>query len=301
VKGIRTTGLVLVLLVLAVSAAEAANYAVVFSGGGEARQNYERYYEETLRIWGIMTGDLGYDVDQVYVLFSDGTDTGRDQNTGNYASPVYVNSDWTTITAAGGIIRDAEPATLQDTLLEIDELFVDGEDCFHFWSFDHGSNTDPATVDGGLLIGWGGAIRDDQFADWVSPIDGYAESYAMGQCFAGAMMDELQVLPDQSNRFYAWAAEWDELSWGRGWVDVWADALEQGLRDTHDIGNYANLMDPWGQSGTGDETPGWAGDNFHIITNVPYDVPEPGTVTLLGAGLGLFGVVLVRRRRRLAA
>jgi hypothetical protein len=132
-------------------------------------------------------------------------------------------------------------------------------------------------------------IPDDVFAGWVNPISAYAESYAFGQCFAGEMVDELNILPGE-NRFAAWAADWYESSWGKGWVDVWADALEAGLRWTHDLGQYAIDYDPYGPNGTGQEHPGFLGDNFHIITNVP--IPAPAALLLGILGFGTAGMKL---------
>jgi hypothetical protein len=280
-------------VVLLAIPAQADNFGVIFSGGINAAKNYERYYTNTLRIWELWTGTLGYDVDKVYVLAADGTVDGEDQRTG---TSTYVDSDWSSIENAGGIIRDAAPATLEDTLEEIDRLFEDGVDCFHFWSFDHGGTTDSTDIDAGYLCGWGGNIADDTFASWVEPIVGYAESYALGQCYAGAMVNDLEALADQDNRFYGWAADWYESSYGDGWVDVWADAIEAGMRYTWDLGDYAKNNDPYRPGAHPDYTehPGWSGDNFHIVTNQPY-VPEPSTFALFG--LGAIALVWVRRRR----
>ncbi len=275
---------VLLCLVLSGSAAAQAglNYGVIFSGGADRYNNHDRYYEETLRMWNIMTGTLGYDVKNVYVLFADGTDPAIDRSSG-------VSSDWSMITAAGGNISSATYADLQNTLGTLQNM-ITLDDCFHFWSFDHGYQLDPPVQDQGGLVAWGSPwIADDVFASWVNPITAYAESYAFGQCFAGDMADDLNILPGQ-NRFAAWAADWYESSWGRGWADVWADALETGLRWTHDIGEYARLNDPYGPGGSGLEHPGWLGDNFHIITNEP--IPEPATICLLGLG----ALSLLRRK-----
>jgi PEP-CTERM motif len=267
----------------------ADNYGVIFSGGGNKDNNHDRYYEETLRMWNIMTGTLSYDMDKVFVLFSDGTDTAIDRSSN-------VNSDWSMITAAGGNISSATPTDLSDLLATLDQTIRPGEDCFHFWSFDHGGNPtwddDPvtaATEDAGYLVGWGGNIQDEEFAAWVLDIDGKAESYAFGQCFAGDMADDLNILPSE-NRFATWAADWTEPSYGKGWVDAWADGIEGGLRLTHELGNYAINNDPY----LGSEHPGWIGANFDIVTN---SIPEPGTLVLVGLGAGLLAFGSRRRKK----
>jgi hypothetical protein len=65
--------MIIVAFVMALCATTQAgvNYAVLFSGGVEPDMNYNYYYNDTLRMWNIMTGTLGYDPANVYVLFAD--------------------------------------------------------------------------------------------------------------------------------------------------------------------------------------------------------------------------------------
>ncbi len=283
---------VLVPLMFVSGTAMADNYGVIFSGGVRASSNYDRYYDETLRMWNIMTGTLGYDVDKVYVLAADGLDLGLDQRVLIPGPDTYISSDWSAITTAGGNIAAGTSANLESTLELLDDTIA-ADDCFHFWSFDHGYG---GTLDDGGLCAWDDGsdyyIEDEQFASWVNPIDAYAESYVFGQCFAGDMVNDLNILPGE-NRFAAWAADYYESSWGKSWVDAWADALEAGMRWTHELGEYARLNDIDGQFGTGKENPGWLGDNFHIVTNQP--VPVPAAVLLGMLGLGVASAKLRRK------
>jgi hypothetical protein len=279
----RTILLALALVFVASGVAYADNYGVVFSGGADANNNHDRYYDNTKRIWELWTGPLGYSTDNVYVLFADGTDPGIDRSSGQ-------NSDWSFIPT--GHILEATDDKLESLMLSM-QGWVTEEDCFHFWSFDHGYGS-ADTPDTGGLVAWGNPwIDDDVFAGWANAINGYAESYWFGQCYAGDMADDLEIKTGE-NRFAAWAAGWWESSWGDGWIDALADGIERGLRSTHDLAVYAIENDPFGPLGTGREHPGYTGADFHVITNEP--IPEPSTASLIAFGLA--AAIIYRRRRK---
>ena len=140
----RSAAAVAMAVVPGVAAAH-VDYAVLFSGGWDADNNASRYYDQTLRMWNILTGTLGFNPTNIYVLFADGTYTGQDQCIGYAQNPdgtwscnAHKDSDWSTVVAANTSVLMGTPGKLHDVLGFLDTAMTT-DDSFYFWSFDHGA------------------------------------------------------------------------------------------------------------------------------------------------------------------
>lgn len=86
--------------------ASAEHYAMVFSGGLDPSQNHDRYYDETLRMWNNLTKIWGYGVDDVYVLFADGTNPAVDRSSD--VSTLLNNECFQSVVLAVGMMVGVE-------------------------------------------------------------------------------------------------------------------------------------------------------------------------------------------------
>lgn len=265
---LRTFCFLLVVGGISPARADHVNYAVLFSGGGDPAVNDDRFYDEALRMWNITVNKLGFSAANVFVLFADGTDPAVDRSSG-------VNSDWSVPVSAGSTVQPATSANLQALFGSLTTV-VSGDASLYFWSFDHGGNTSPPTLDGSSITAWGGSITSADFATWVNPIQAESELFAFAQCNSSGMVHFLDPSPG-GIRFATWAARWDEASFGSGWADAWANGLEGGLWSTSSLATYAAENDLFAEFGL--EHPGFTGSDFDILTGKP--VPEPSSIALL--------------------
>jgi hypothetical protein len=284
----------------------AENYALLFSGGYDSYNNWDRYYAETSRMWNLLTNYGGYAADNVYVLFADGDNPYQDQHSSE--TEEYSDSDWSMVSDAGGVIRPATRLDFIGTVQEIGDRMASGEDSFYFWSFDHGAQDDDPAQGSGALVAWNMdpvlgvyetswddvLIKTSEISALLDPITSMNplwEAYVMTQCYAGDFLYGLGITETDTNRFFAYAAAWDEESYDHAFADAWADGLELGLTTTQALGAYAVHNDIYGEyQGEYWETPGYIGGNF-----VMSSIPEPSAIWF-GAGAGL-ALAFMRRKR----
>ena len=227
----------------AVTASHAENYAILFSGGVNNEENWECYYEETYRHYFQVVDDWGYKPENVYVIFADGTNSGHDL-TMWVSDP--ENSDWSNVVARNSQVLEASRANTFE-VLDLFRQDLRSGDMFYWWSYDHGGGDkdEPSHHDEEWMSGWGPgqSITDDAFAWRANAINAGRHSYIFGQCYSGGMLEELDITPG-SNKFGCASCDHDEPSQSgegiEGWNHTWADGIAiEGYTYTHDLYAYA--------------------------------------------------------------
>lgn len=139
------------------------------------------------------------------------------------------------------------------------------------------------------------SIYSSELPTYLDPISSKApawDAYVFTQCYAADMINNLNITSSTTNRFAAWAADWNEVSYDKGYAAAWASGMESGLVMSQTLGTYAVNNDPFGPQGTSEEHPGWIGGNFSLAV-----VPEPGSGALFLTG-AMAGFFFRKRHRR---
>jgi hypothetical protein len=277
----RRSLIVTALLCAALTApATAENYAILFAGGADPNYNLTPYYDNTLRMYNLVTGTtLNFLPQNVWVLASDGLDPHADRLYGK-------DSNWSSVVANGSTVLSATNADLRTTL---QNLPTGPADLLYLWTFDHGDGKEGwvNVKDEEALYGWGKdangnyiVIRDDELANWDSKLVCGRRAYVFGQCYSGGMIDELNISQGQW-RFACAATNHYEPSWGDGFVHAFADGISDpnhAYTKTFDLYQHAYHNDPYATGGEGPggtyikdkewEHPWKTGDNLDLAVSV---------------------------------
>ncbi len=185
-------------------------YAVLFSGGGDARNNHARYWNHLKFMYSTLVNTYGYDPENITVLYADGTAEDNDV-------PVDGSGTNPELRAAFDDLREV--------LSSRDFLFVyttnhgggfyandpDGLWNWHFgrWDsdgdepgtllneasyrrdFNHDGDQDDDIVWDEDLTGWGDVVYDDEFLDMTADLEYDRMVIVTVQCFGGGMIADL--------------------------------------------------------------------------------------------------------------
>jgi len=314
-------------LVVSGTAAWAGNYAVLINGGWNVDNGSPTYWNDISATYQTLKNTYGYTDESIFVLNSDGADSGDDMKvltksipSGAYdgyyyaSSPLDLDSDGTDDVDYAA--TRANVSTVFDTLAGV----MTSDDMLFLMSTDHGM-----TGSGALCL-WGETITDSEFAAEVDKIEDYAlQSFVFQQCFSGVFIDDLAG----EKRVVVSSAAGDESSWG--WIagdpglDGYAEFLHQYIeamegagdvngdgyvtyREAYDYALFNDYFGPYGPSGDMYlEHPQYSnfgdiGTEWTLAGALPLNVvPEPISLIFFGTGVvGVAGFVMRKRMRKSA-
>jgi Ca2+-binding RTX toxin-like protein len=251
------------------SATTGQNYAVLFSGGADPADNHYWYRNNIQSLYQELTGGMGINPANIYVLYADGSASAPDQAN---ASGSIVDSDMSFL-QQGTHFEAATSNNLASVLSSL-SMTITANDHFLFWTFDHGGTdastnpTDPTQ----FLVPWLSAsapltsslISNTQLDGWLSQIHAGYTTYVFNQCYAGGMLKYLNLT---GNTFGCAAASYYEPSWG----DCFAAAFTAALTDYVDTGAGAFIfaLANDGAAAKNEEHPVDGGGEFSIFAPPP--------------------------------
>jgi hypothetical protein len=259
------------------------NYAVLFSGGGDATNNRIQFYDDTKKIYQMLVSKYGLVKQNIYVLYADGTDPGVDRADGKDSDMSF---------ASGSHVLSATKDNLKSTLSTLAD--IKSSDYFFFLATDHGSGLKnvPSRTNEEKLCGWGENIRDAELAPWLTSVKSAHSTFVFTECFSGGMVDDLMPLGVGS--FACAAANHYESSWfvGNDFITEFTTALENGYNTTYDAYRYAYTNDQYATDGEGPEGtnidyvehPWCTGGDFRIFYTASNSAPSLTSVSTLAGG-----------------
>jgi hypothetical protein len=178
-------------------------YAVIISGGMDSYNNWERYWNDCSAIYSTLVNIYGYLDSHIYVLTSDGTNSGNDRHFNDFSygsSPLDLDGDGDNDTQFSA--TRANITSVFNTLSGI----LDTDDYLFIFSTDHGGQDSGDDV---YINLWNETMNDDEFAVEVNKVNAGEINIVMEQCHSGGFIADLS----DENRVIATACTAGEPSW----------------------------------------------------------------------------------------
>jgi hypothetical protein len=193
----------------------------------------------------------GYPKDHIYVLLSDGANTGTDQLL-NYGpepdfTPNYIDSprDLDNTPDSTEVTGNAKKSTLISVLGNLDSI-IDGDDNLFIFVTNHGGNDNLAKQDVKLYL-WGAGtdayITDTEFVNAL-PSDAKSVTIVMEQCFGGGFINDFSTryTPLPTKAVIMTAAKFNEYSWGNAFSYPWINGVANPLLSDTSRDGRASMM-----------------------------------------------------------
>lgn len=252
---------------------QAENYVVLFAGGAGLANNQKRYYYNFGYVYTLLTEQYNIPKDHIYLLYADGTNSGADFL---YNGTLYNSS---MAYADGSHVYAATKSNFQTVMRTLAGI-TDSNDHLLMYTYDHGSGTEGATSVRGeeRICTWDyfsdGGISGVEYNQMVSAIQAGYQTHLFAQCYAGGILDALNM-SDSSKKIYGAAADthyststsYTDRASGIGTAGFAYEvyrALYNNVSNTGELGQYL-ITDNYARQ-AGDDNPYQRGNtNFQIF------------------------------------
>ncbi|MBR0224440.1 MAG: fibronectin type III domain-containing protein [Thermoguttaceae bacterium] len=179
------------------------DYAVIFIGGGDWRNNHPKYYDVMVDCYTKLTTLYNIPGRNIYLLYADGDTTGTTENTyktvtvkrnGNVQTvPSPATSDMSFATVNGSKVKAATNEQLNSVFTELSGKMNDSSHLL-FYVYDHGGDydgCDPTKKGNEVVCGWEEILTGPQIRDAVFKIQSGYVTTMMGSCYGGGILAQL--------------------------------------------------------------------------------------------------------------
>ena len=167
------------------------NYAIIISGGGNADNNFYRYYNNSALIYNVLTGVYGYSKSHIKLLFANGINNSNGMNYGT--DPLFpILNDYPLDFDGDGLCDidySATSSNLYSVFASLSNTLTEGDNLFIFVT-DHGDRL----YDTSYICLWGENISSYSFASLVDMIPSSVKiQILLGQCYSGGFVSDLSA------------------------------------------------------------------------------------------------------------
>jgi hypothetical protein len=184
-------------------------YAVIISGGRNKMYNHERYWNDCAFLYSVLRQDYHLPKEHITLLMADGdnpaNDLLRDGAKGFASSPTDLDGD-----GEPDLMLAATRQNLDDTFRRLSLTLTSSDHLFVFLT-DHGERDADGSVH--LWLWDGETVDPGRLAALIGLCRPATMNILLGQCYAGAFVEELEQLNSLQGRIITAACAAGQMSW----------------------------------------------------------------------------------------
>ena len=253
------------------------NYAVIISGGFEAKQNYVRYYNNCNFLYNTLISEYNISKSNIKLLFANGSSNSLNMNTATYDHPQYA--DYPLDFDGDGLCDidySATSSNLYSVFASLSNTLTEGDNLFIFVT-DHGDRL----YDTSYICLWGENISSYSFASLVDMIPSSVKiQILLGQCYSGGFVSDLsannRVIATACSAYEGALATSDYSTFLKEFTSALAEQTPTGSSVQSDVDGFYGVSfkeaydwaygrRPEGNTPQYNSTPSDFGDTYNII------------------------------------